>query len=191
VLLMMADLQDWEDTTAGNLDLEYGGSTPADATYGDGINAVYWDEAWTTPAGVAGLGGSVVGSSGSMIEGNVRLNGTMSWSSSSLIEGIVLHEMGHALGLGHTSVSGAVMAPVFTGELDPQPDDIAGMVAMYGTGSGTDGVDMSGGGGGGVVGPNPNDDGGGSNKCGLTGLEFPALFGLWLLGRRASKRNRR
>jgi hypothetical protein len=201
VLLIKADLLDWEDSTAGNLDLEYGGGTPADATYGDGINAIFWDEAWTTPAGVAGLGGSVVGSSGSIIEGNVELNGTMSWVSSSFLEGITLHELGHALGLGHTATSGAVMASVFTGTLDPQPDDIAGMASLYGTGTGSDGVDGAvtppppppppppGGGGGGASGPNPYNDNGGSGSsshksCGLTGIEFPLIFGLWVLARR-------
>ncbi|KAF0244723.1 MAG: peptidase M10A and M12B matrixin and [Planctomycetota bacterium] len=202
VVFIKAALLDWEDSTAGNLDLEYGGGTPADATYGDGINAIFWDEAWTTPAGVMGLGGSMVGGSGSIIEGNVELNGTASWSSASLIEGISLHELGHSLGLGHTSTSGAVMAPVFTGELDPQPDDIAGMVGLYGTGSGSDGVDSPGG-------PPPpppppppgpppappgspstssNDSGG--SACGLTGLEYPVLFGLWCMARRASRRRR-
>ncbi|MEK7469177.1 MAG: matrixin family metalloprotease [Planctomycetota bacterium] len=198
--LFRADLLDWEDSTAGNLDLEYGGSTPADATYGDGITAIYWNEAWGGPAGVLGLGGSMVGGAGTIIEGNVEMNGTVSWASSSLIEGITLHEVGHSLGLGHTTTSGAVMAPVFSGELDPQPDDIAGMVGLYGTGSGSDGVDSPGG-------PPPpppppppgpapapggsssssNDNG---SNCGLTGLEYPVLFGLWGLARRWSRRRR-
>ncbi len=46
---------------------------------------------------------------------------------------VVLHEAGHALGLAHSDVSGAVMQvaaySIFTGL---QPDDIAGIQALYG-----------------------------------------------------------
>ncbi|KAF0244724.1 MAG: hypothetical protein FD180_2260 [Planctomycetota bacterium] len=200
VTLIMADLLDWETSTSGALDLEYGGSTAADATYSDGLNVIYWNEAWTGPPGVAGLGGSVVDGTNTIIEGNVELNGTMDWSSSSLIEGINLHELGHALGLGHSAVSGAVMASTFTGTLDPQPDDVSGMVSLYGTGTGGDGV---GGGsppppppppppsGGGSSSSNDDDDDDDKKRCGLTGLEFPLLAGFWALTRRVRRLGRK
>lgn len=47
---------------------------------------------------------------------------------------IMLHEMGHALGLGHSDVSGSVMYSFYEGaRRSLQADDIAGIQAIYGT----------------------------------------------------------
>ena len=47
---------------------------------------------------------------------------------------VVLHESGHALGLGHSAVSGAVMWRYITGVYTGlTADDIAGIQAIYGT----------------------------------------------------------
>jgi hypothetical protein len=46
---------------------------------------------------------------------------------------IVLHELGHALGLGHSSTSGAVMQNGYRGaKRELTPDDIAAIQALYG-----------------------------------------------------------
>jgi len=46
---------------------------------------------------------------------------------------VALHEMGHALGLAHTGVFGAVMEPVYAGARRTlSADDIAGIQAIYG-----------------------------------------------------------
>ena len=47
---------------------------------------------------------------------------------------VTAHEVGHAVGLGHSSVSGAVMWPSYSTPTPLQPDDIAGFCAVYGCG---------------------------------------------------------
>ena len=46
---------------------------------------------------------------------------------------VMAHELGHALGLDHTGVSGSLMNPFYTEAFSgPQADDIAGMQYIYG-----------------------------------------------------------
>lgn len=56
------------------------------------------------------------------------------------IEGVMVHEAGHGLGLGHTSVSGATMYPSVSacnnGPATTESDDEAGINAIYGGGGG-------------------------------------------------------
>ena len=49
---------------------------------------------------------------------------------------VALHEVGHALGLDHSTVRGSVMYPTYDGCINNPPsltaDDIAGIRAIYG-----------------------------------------------------------
>ena len=47
---------------------------------------------------------------------------------------VVLHEVGHAVGLSHTDVLGAVMYPSYSSPIPLHPDDLAGYCAVYGCG---------------------------------------------------------
>lgn len=73
-------------------------------------------------------------------EADVAFNTNFSWftdGSAYDIETVALHEFGHVIGLGHSEVTGSIMEAIYAGErriLDD--DDIAGLQAMYGTGSG-------------------------------------------------------
>jgi hypothetical protein len=64
-------------------------------------------------------------------------DGPGSVSSGIDLQGVACHEYGHALGLGHTTVSGATMYPSIsgtgTGQRSIDPDNIAGVVFLYGT----------------------------------------------------------
>ena len=57
------------------------------------------------------------------------------------LQGVACHEYGHALGLGHSSVSGTTMWPSATGtgaaQRSIEADDIAGVKAIYGSASST------------------------------------------------------
>jgi hypothetical protein len=60
------------------------------------------------------------------------------------VEGVQVHEVGHGLGLGHTSVSGATMYPSVAGcnntPATIETDDRNGIVALYGGGGGGGGA---------------------------------------------------
>jgi Ca2+-binding RTX toxin-like protein len=57
---------------------------------------------------------------------------TSFWTTSSLLA-VATHEIGHAIGLGHSSISNALMAPYYNPSITtPMADDIAGARAIYG-----------------------------------------------------------
>jgi len=97
----------------------------------------YNDVAWLALKGKNVLG--VAWSGTSIDEVDIALNTKFPWNTSGDdfdVETVYLHENGHALGLGHSEVVGAVMEPVYDGIrriLDQ--DDIDGISFLYSTSS--------------------------------------------------------
>lgn len=70
---------------------------------------------------------------GSTIMGDLHIDSSEDWSASFDLSTIMLHELGHALGLGHSDDINSIM---FAGYMGPRltlgADDIAGIQSIYG-----------------------------------------------------------
>jgi hypothetical protein len=67
--------------------------------------------------------------------GDIILNAGAAWKINSDydLETVVIHELGHALGMGHSAISAAVMSAYYTGVKQTlTSDDIAGIDSIYG-----------------------------------------------------------
>jgi hypothetical protein len=103
----------------------YGGTTTKTGAKRDGQNVISWGKLGGTTLGVTNYISTDTSQSqvcnGSLIyrfaEVDVRFNNAYSWQTSSGcsngfdLAGVSTHEFGHAVGLGHTNVSGATMYP--------------------------------------------------------------------------------
>ncbi|NUN50890.1 MAG: matrixin family metalloprotease [Candidatus Brocadiae bacterium] len=134
--MIAGELAEWDAATSGALDLEYGGTIPVAAEPGDGLNVIDWRA--LGPGIGAGTFPMYVG--GEMLEADIQMNSDMDWSDPVFLENVLLHELGHAVGMDHEDGVTAVMNSVVMGTTELQPDDVAGIVALYGTGGGSDGT---------------------------------------------------
>lgn len=69
---------------------------------------------------------------GGSYAGQIHFDDDENWTETMLL-GVATHEIGHALGLGHSSVSGAIMNQYYTGQTALGSDDILGIGALYGS----------------------------------------------------------
>lgn len=99
---------------------------------------------------IAGSSGGVLAYTETPISDGWRIRYYQSWSwqdgpgtvSGGIdLQGVACHELGHALGLGHSTVGGATMYPSISGtgvaQRSIENDDISGVKAVYGTISGS------------------------------------------------------
>ena len=83
----------------------------------------------------------------SRLDGDIHFDNGDPWAvvgtpSEPDILGILTHEIGHAIGIGHSTIDGAVMFPAALRRMGPgtgilTPDDIAAVQAIYGAGVGS------------------------------------------------------
>ncbi|MDB5617756.1 matrixin family metalloprotease [Tardiphaga sp.] len=86
--------------------------------------------AWSPGSGTSGS---------SALSGDVNFDNGNTWTASMFLA-VATHEIGHSLGLDHTSVVGSIMLPIYNPSITtPQADDIAGMQAIYGARAGAPG----------------------------------------------------
>lgn len=99
---------------------------PESGTFGDiRIAAIGFDGEF----GVLGHGFSI----GSGIGGDIHLDNAERWGTSIDLATVLLHEIGHTLGLGHSSATGSVMNASYTvPNITLAADDIAGIQSIYG-----------------------------------------------------------
>src|SRR5205823_13676432 len=78
-------------------------------------------------------------SGSTMLEADILFNNAQSWDSyrgslrsSQDIQRVALHELGHALGLAHSSVASAIMNPYISSSYTLSTDDVAGAQSLYG-----------------------------------------------------------
>ena len=151
------DLAVWDQYT-GNTHLT---TTKNSATNGSGIwfmdgrSTIEWssDVGWDLPGNILGvtsfnsLNGQG-GNDGVMREADILINPDFDWANGGYDIGrVLLHEIGHAIGLGHSQFGDAIMGPyIYWGDTRSEltADDIAGAKFLYGQRTSTGSVPDSG-----------------------------------------------
>jgi hypothetical protein len=94
------------------------------------------DLGWVNLGGCCTLAVTWYGTSDGEAEADVALNTRFPWATNGVdnydVETVILHEIGHVLGLGHSSVSGSIMEAIYSGVLRTvQQDDERGATYLY------------------------------------------------------------
>jgi hypothetical protein len=137
----------WSQQTTANIALVYAGTTT-----GSSLTLNYQNEVFFRNGSNAGAVAETYywwDGSGRLLDADIVFyEGAYQFFAGSgcvngiYIENVGIHEFGHMLGLGHSDVPGATMAPAMssycdTTQLTLEPDDIAGAEALYPRSSGT------------------------------------------------------
>jgi predicted Zn-dependent protease len=130
----------------GNLQLRRALNSTAPIVLGDRLNSMSFDSTYFGHSfGSNTLAVTYYSYSGStMIEADIVFNTAWSWDSyrGSLrsapdIQRVALHELGHVLGMAHSSLSNAIMNAYINNSYLLTADDIAGIQSLYGASSGS------------------------------------------------------
>jgi hypothetical protein len=148
----------WQAIPSASIAFSFVGFTSASPFADDGLNVIGFQNEPTEDRTLGSTGFTIDTLTGEIVESDIFINSAFAWSTADAgdparfdLESVVLHEIGHFLGLGHSALgetqllgpdsrrvlaSGAVMFPIAFGRgitLDRtlQPDDIAGVSALY------------------------------------------------------------
>lgn len=146
----------WNDAGSARIVSAHKGST-ASFSLGDGVPMIKFSDPFSSCTGnclaatyIGYYSERVSGSSSWQIDdADIVTNLSFSWTSEGedpggsgcsgeyYIEGVMVHEAGHGLGLGHSSTSGATMYPSVSscnnGPATTETDDESAIVSLYGT----------------------------------------------------------
>jgi hypothetical protein len=142
---LQAGMSAWNTESGTSFRFSYAGQTSSTTTGNDGKNVILFRN--TSNGSTIGTtyawssGGVLVDSDIILWDGGWKFfTGSSGCDSGAYIEDIAAHELGHSLGLNHSSVAGATMAPQYdrcsTGMRTLSSDDIAGAKALYANGAG-------------------------------------------------------
>lgn len=135
---------------AGNITFRYDGSTSIGSTRSDGVNVLVWQSSsWRFGSTTLGVTQTTFDSWGRILEGDIEFNARdYRWQNrrpstggtwgTQYVADIATHEIGHFLGLDHSSDPSATMYPTAMPGIDTlSADDVAGVQALYGPAAGT------------------------------------------------------
>jgi hypothetical protein len=130
----------WTSQTDASFSFQYAGTSSATSNTFDGVNLVMFRNASSGSAIATAYWWS---SNSRIVDADIVFwdaafrffTGSTGCSNGFYIEDIAAHEFGHALGLGHSAVTGATMYPSVSscasGNRSLHADDIAGVEALY------------------------------------------------------------
>lgn len=140
---VQAALTTWSGVECAGLTLGYGGRvSDAEPGVADGRNVIFLiDSGWPSEASLVSAP-FLTTDGATIVDGDVALNGVdYRWSTESAdgrtqmdVQGAVTHELGHALGLWHSTASDASLNPLLDGNPDARDladDDIEGLCTLY------------------------------------------------------------